>query len=210
MIVYDIFCGTKSFAAAAVRMGHRAVTLDVNPAFDPDVCIDFMDWDYHAVDAVDHIHFSPDCATFSMANANVHFDAHRQPKTQKAVRALETLERMKACLRELLARFPHMTYTIENPRARMRWFMDEFPRVTVSYCQYAAADETRPRMKPTDIWTNLPFEPRMCRNGAPCHVAAPRGSYTGTQGMSRVDKGRIPENLVRELLRAREGLPSSD
>lgn len=61
----------------------------------------------------------------------------------------------------------------------MVW-MKSLPRYTVTYCQYGDT-----RMKPTDIWTNHPdprFKP-MCKNGDSCHVPAPRGSKTGTQGL---------------------------
>lgn len=58
-------------------------------------------------------------------------------------------------------------------------------------------------MKPTDIWTNHPkpdFKPP-CKNGAPCHQAAPRGSATGTQGLqNKIDRGRIPEALCAHIV----------
>ena len=79
-------------------------------------------------------------------------------------------------------------------------FMDKFKRNTVTYCQYG--DE---RMKPTDIWTNSDvWVPRpMCKNGSPCHVAAPRGSKTGTQGRSNAyERSKIPEDLCREILKS--------
>jgi hypothetical protein len=53
-------------------------------------------------------------------------------------------------------------------------------------------------MKPTDIWTNHPnpmFKP-MCKNGDTCHVAAPRGSKTGTQGL----KGSKERSVIPRLL----------
>ena len=76
----------------------------------------------------------------------------------------------------------------------MMW-MQGLPRYTVTYCQYG--DE---RMKPTDIWTNHPapcFKPR-CKNGDPCHVSAPRGARTGTQGLKgSKERSVIPEELCR-------------
>ena len=44
-------------------------------------------------------------------------------------------------------------YFIENPRGKMRKMdcLQEFPRYTVTYCQYGDI-----RMKPTDLWTNHP------------------------------------------------------
>ena len=65
-------------------------------------------------------------------------------------------------------------------------------------CQYG--DE---RMKPTDIWTNHPnpkFKP-MCKNGDPCHVAALRGSKTGTQGRKgSVERSLIPQKLCEHIV----------
>jgi hypothetical protein len=75
--------------------------------------------------------------------------------------------------------------------------MQNFKRVTVTYCQYG--DE---RMKPTDIWTNAYWwEPKsLCKNGDPCHVKAPRGSKTGTQGLKgAMERGAIPPNLFIEI-----------
>ena len=64
-------------------------------------------------------------------------------------------------------------------------------------CQYGDT-----RMKPTDLWTNHPnpkFKP-MCKNGDTCHVAAPRGSRTGTQGIKGVvDRSRIPQQLCEHI-----------
>ena len=58
-------------------------------------------------------------------------------------------------------------------------------------------------MKPTDIWTNSEnWKPKaMCKNGDNCHVSAPRGSQTGTQGMANAyEKSKIPEELCKEIL----------
>ena len=69
---------------------------------------------------------------------------------------------------------------------------------TVTYCQYGDS-----RMKPTDIWTNndnwIPRE--MCKNGQPCHISAPRGSNTGTQGLrNNYERSKIPKELCREVI----------
>ena len=58
-------------------------------------------------------------------------------------------------------------------------------------------------MKPTDIWTNHPdpkFKPP-CNNGDPCHVAAPRGAKTGTQGLKgSVERSRIPKEFCNHIV----------
>lgn len=91
-------------------------------------------------------------------------------------------------------------YFIENTRGGMRkmeW-MKGLSRCTVTYCQYGDN-----RMKPTDIWTNHPdpkFLP-MCHNGDSCHVAAPRGSKTGTQGLKGArERSVIPQKLCDHIV----------
>ena len=53
-------------------------------------------------------------------------------------------------------------------------------------------------MKPTDIFTNYPnpnFK-QPCKNGDKCHQSAPRGSRTGTQGLSNsIIRSEIPKEL---------------
>lgn len=76
--------------------------------------------------------------------------------------------------------------------------MQDFTRNTVTYCQYGEE-----RMKPTDIWTNSDvWIPKpACKNGDPCHVAAPRGSSTGTQGLKGAyERSKLPAELCREVL----------
>lgn len=96
-------------------------------------------------------------------------------------------------------------FFIENPRGGFRKmnFIQDVPRYTVTYCQYGDT-----RMKPTDIFTNHEnpnFKP-MCKNGAPCHVSAPRGSKTGTQGIKgKVDRSRIPKALCEHIVNICEG-----
>lgn len=64
-------------------------------------------------------------------------------------------------------------------------------------------------MKPTDLWSNIPdleFKP-LCKNGAPCHVAAPRGSSTGTQGIKTyMDRSRVPHELCESVIKQIEGI----
>ena len=65
-------------------------------------------------------------------------------------------------------------------------------------------------MKPTDLWTNLiekelwtPLP--MCKNGEPCHEAAPRGSKTGTQGLkNNYERSKVPQELCLEIIKVLE------
>lgn len=121
------------------------------------------------------------------------------PKTASARLSMELVTRTLTVIEQIAPRW----WFIENPRAMLRKLphLAAFRRVTVTYCQYGDT-----RQKPTDIWTNVPPEvwtPRpICERGSPCHVAAPRGSRTGTQGLKGdVERGRIPPALFNEILK---------
>ena len=77
-------------------------------------------------------------------------------------------------------------------------FVKNIPIYTITYCQYGDT-----RMKPTDIFTNHPnpqFKPP-CKNGAPCHAAAPRGSATGTQALkTKKERAMIPAQLCQHIV----------
>ena len=91
---------------------------------------------------------------------------------------------------------------MENPRGMLRKLkvVEGIQRRTITYCQYGDS-----RMKPTDLWGYVPgWIPReACKNGQPCHIAAPRGSSTGTQGLKGAkDRSRVPYDLGKEILEA--------
>ena len=77
-------------------------------------------------------------------------------------------------------------------------FMNGLPRYTVTYCKYGDS-----RMKPTDIWTNH-HDPKflpMCHKGDKCHISAPRGAKTGTQGLKgSIERSRIPKMLCDHIV----------
>ena len=58
-------------------------------------------------------------------------------------------------------------------------------------------------MKPTDLFGNLPpsFFPKMCQNNSSIcdHRRAPRGSRSGTQGMTQGDAQRVPFELSQAI-----------
>ena len=154
----------------------------------------------------DVIWASPDCATFSIAAISHH--RRKDPVTGNLDPISEYAKFCDAVdqhvLRLILAISP-MYWFIENPRGGMRkmTWMQGLPRYTVTYCQYGDN-----RMKPTDIWTNHPdpgFKPP-CHNGDPCHVAAPRGAKTGTQGLAGSrERSVIPAALCEHIVDICEG-----
>ena len=191
MLVLDLFCGTKSVKKITDKFKWDYIGLDIEKKFNPNILIDFLEWDYKKYDKkhFDIIWASPDCACYSMASGNRHFNKDRTPKTEKAVISLKILDKLK----EVIEYFDCIFF-IENPRARMRWFLT-YPRYEVWYCKYGFN-----RAKPTDIWSNVKgFIPKKCKNGASCHISAPRGSRSSTQGIPKAERYKVPPMLIEEL-----------
>ena len=152
----------------------------------------------------DVIWASPDCTSYSIAAISYHRkkeeDGNLTPVSDYAKFCDKVNQNTLKVIDKLIELNPNLIYFIENPRGGMRKmnFMKGRPRYTVTYCKYG--DE---RMKPTDIWTNHPnpkFKPA-CKNGDPCHEAAPRGSRTGTQGRKgSVERALIPQKLCEHIV----------
>lgn len=121
----------------------------------------------------------------------------RGPKGELGLQlVLQTLKLIKGLQPE--------NYLIENPMGLLRKMMPpSLPRYEITYCQYGHES-----MKPTDLWGRPPagWTPRpKCKNGDPCHEAAPLGAKTGTQGRKgAVARGMVPHALGAELLQAIE------
>lgn len=203
----ELFCGTKSISNTFDARGHATRTVDWDKSFNPTLAADIGT--LTAQDIInlcggipDVIWASFDCTTFSIAAISHHRtrmpDGTLAPKSEYAKKCDKVDEHVMNLIEELKPKI----WFIENPVGGMRKakFMQKYNkyRHTVTYCQYGDT-----RMKPTDIWTNHPdpqFKPR-CKNGDPCHEAAPRGSRTGTQGLKNSkERGRIPKTLCEHIV----------
>jgi len=203
--ILELFAGTRSIGKAFEAAGHEVYSVEWDERHEninwyADIC------NISAADIIerfgrpDVIWASPDCTTYSIAAISHHRtkepSGNLAPKSDYAKVCDAVNQNVLRLIKELAPRY----FFIENPRGGLRKmdFMQELPRHTITYCQYGDT-----RMKPTDIWTNHPapnFRP-MCKNGAPCHVAAPRGAKTGTQGIKgKVDRSRIPEDLCKHIV----------
>jgi len=213
MNTIELFSGTKSFSKVAKRLGHSTFTIDNNKELNPDQCADFLQLPIidFLNEEFDLCWASPPCTAFSVASIGRHWGGgHRKyiPKTETAKVGLLLIDRTI----EWISKVKPKIWFIENPRGVMRKIIDDLfnkhnitdvQRFTVTYCQYGDK-----RMKPTDIWTNCKtWTPKpMCKNGDNCHVSAPRGSKTGTQGLKGAkERGVIPEKIFFDIFDSLEG-----
>lgn len=213
IVILDLFSGLGATQRREKieNLGFEYWTLDINPDFDPDIVADICEIDlsphrlFQLLPKADFIWASPPCEAFSVSSIGKHWygDAkYKLPKTDKAIKATEIVGKTIRLIEEIK---PSKGFLIENPRGVLRKLnvVQNLPRHTVTYCQYGEQ-----RMKPTDLWGHVPnWNPKPpCKNGDPCHVRAPRGSQTGTQGMGTyAEKSVVPWPLWAEILEAIKG-----
>ena len=207
MKILELFAGSRSLGKVAEELGHEVFSVDIENFDKIDLVIDIEEL------TPDMIPFKPDmiwasipCTSYTIAAISKHRNGVI-PKSDFAVKSdklsMKTLE---------LIEYYDCLYFIENPRGMFRKmpFIQDCPRVTVSYCQYGDI-----RMKPTDIFTNEleNLTPRaMCKNykydtegniiNRHCHhESARRGAKTGTQGLkNNYERSKIPRQLMFEIV----------
>jgi len=205
MKVLELFAGTSSVGNEFEKQGHEVFRIEWNKDFDNiDLYEDIGNISAEQIlDKFGHpdvIWASPDCTTYSVAAISRHRRKQEDGNLSPISEYAKFCDKVNMHVIELIKELNPTYYFIENPRGGMRKmnFMKEIPRYTVTYCQYGDT-----RMKPTDIWTNHPNPNFLspCKNGDSCHVSAPRGSQTGTQGLKNSkEKARIPMELCRHIV----------
>lgn len=216
MKVLELFAGTRSIGKAFEARNHEVYSVEWNRDFE-NIAL-YADISTLTAKQIielcggkpDIIWASPDCTTYSIAAISHHrkknpVNGNLDPVSEYAKFCDKTNKHVCDLIRELNPKY----WFIENPRGGLRKmeFMKNLPygsggRFTVTYCQYGDT-----RQKPTDIFTNHPnpcFKPP-CNRGASCHVSAPRGSRTGTQGIKgKVQRAVIPAKLCEHIAKISE------
>ena len=133
----DLFCGRKSAARALQKVGFRVITLDSDPARDPDICCDIMEWDYKATyppEYFDLVVACPPCTEYSFALTS------RPREMDKAdLIVKKTLE--------IIAYLAPPRWWLETPetgRLARRDFMQGYPYLDCDHCQFELLGYQKP------------------------------------------------------------------
>lgn len=147
-MLLDLCAGLGGFSQAfKERVDWQVVTVDFNPKFNTTMILDLIDvvespdkypefWNLKP----DVILASPPCERFSLA-------ANSFPKQG----IYQGMRVAGACL-EIIARMNPKGYILENPKARLRWFLG-VPNKTVNLSHLGYRT-----VKPTDFWTNIDID----------------------------------------------------
>ena len=200
MLIFDFYAGTGSATQAFKDAGHTVIKFELDPSFQADEQVDVTT--LNAAELVakygmpDFVWASPPCTAFSVASIGKHWNTDKSPKSELAAASIKLVAQTLELIRNINPR----AWLMENPRGMLRKqaVVKELIRHTITYCSYGDT-----RMKPTDLWGYVPnWTPRTaCMNGKPCHVPAPRGSKTGTQGLQgSKTRSMVPLALSQEIL----------
>lgn len=203
--VLDLFAGSCSFTKVAKEMGFETFSTDIADLQGIDFAIDFMFLNiknivYH-FGIPNIVWASPDCATWSKAAGNLHFDSKSlNPKTEKAEKAFLLIDKLFRDIDFLLKLNPDLKFYVENPVGKLQKYLqagtlfNQIRCVTVTQCSYG-----RNVHKPTHIFTNdLDWTPlQRCKGGCD----SKKVKNVGDGRLRYYERAKIAPLLCEEILK---------
>ncbi len=160
-LALELFKGTGSIDKAITRNGEMdVVSFDINNYYRPDICSDFMTFNFWDIFEPGEFHFlwaSPVCTSWSICT-NVHRAPLKEDPNMPAKTETGRLgEQMVLLLCNIIDYLEPHTFAIENPRGRLRHWKPfkewlnarNYNKWTVYY-----GNHNHYMRKPTDIWNN--------------------------------------------------------
>lgn len=217
--IIELFSGTGSFSAAAKAEAKKhgfilkKLSVDIHPKYNPSTCIDIRKWNYKQEiddflpntlgrDDIIWVHASPPCNDYSSAKTN-------SPRNLEFADSL-----VKRALKIIKWTNPDF-WTVENPVGLLhtRPFMRRLERFKnqTSYCRWG-----RGFRKNTHIWSNVPLDLPVCKNGSYCPTRAALGHHSiraqkrdSTTASGHIQEAQavdhlygLPAGLVRHVIRS--------
>jgi len=201
MRILELFSGTGSVSKVCKELNYEVISVDISSKYHtPTILANIMEWDYKTFPTghFDMIWASPPCQTFSYLR---HCHIGRTLKHSKEPFTMEQLindieTKGLPILRktqEIIEYFKPTYWFIENPVGRMQNYINNVKPYRVDYCAYADWGYK----KPTHIWTNKVFIPKVCfHKKHKINIGHP----AETESLTLANRYRVPPNLIKELI----------
>lgn len=195
-ISIELFSGQATFSKLMQQKGYEAISLDINPKFNPSICCDILDYTPDFIPgSVAAAWASPDCQLLSRAADSRHWSKetikYRQyrytPMTDAARRSLAQVNKTIDIIKSINPR----VWFIENPIGRIHHLS---ALKSIGHYRYAVnyANWGFPYSKETYIFTNT----QLCLPILKVH-----SNFPGLRSVNnRVQRSAIPVKLLEFLI----------
>ena len=201
MLLLELFSGTGSVGEPWREAGHRVISVDLDPRFNPEICEDILTLSYTNLPTPGIIWASCPCDQYSMARTRA-----------KTPRNLALADALVAKTFEIIQYFqeqnPQLIWFIENGNTTMLWKRDVAKDLTnytiLDYCQYNGPGyRKRTRIAHSD---NVKWNPRPLCDPKSCKQCVDGVHFrTAQQGSAKINgKRRVSDRCSLDTL---HGLP---